>query len=401
MTAPITTVGRLECQGCAACAAVCPRNCIAMRYDHEGFLYPEVDENECIACGKCAGACPVLAPIMPNPKGEYHAVQLSDAVALERSASGGVFYGLAQQTIEDGGVAVGCILNDEIVPVHSIAENTEELVAMQGSKYVQSYVPRETYEQIRAFLYTGREVLFCGTPCQVAALRNYLGGCTDGLTTIDLICHGVAGPGLWQSYIGEVERKSNGKVVGAEFRSKKVAPHPNNRSMIFIVQRADEKDGRSERLGNRALDDPYGASFYHNRILRECCYRCPYARQERMADITIGDYGENDITPPTNGGLSFVAINTMRGFELLERANCRFWIADIPSGYSQVNLQQPTLRPSSRDKLSEMQFDAENPRASTDYRLHITTSDRLKALLPTGLKNNAKVLIHNFKARKR
>ena len=42
-----------ECCGCHACAAVCMRNCISMKTDEEGFLYPDIDYKNCINCGKC------------------------------------------------------------------------------------------------------------------------------------------------------------------------------------------------------------------------------------------------------------------------------------------------------------------------------------------------------------
>ena len=39
-----------NCTGCSACANICPRGCIRMTADEEGFLYPKVNEEMCIAC---------------------------------------------------------------------------------------------------------------------------------------------------------------------------------------------------------------------------------------------------------------------------------------------------------------------------------------------------------------
>lgn len=69
-----------------------------------------------------------------------------------------------------------------------------------------------------------------------------------------------------------------------KFRSKEVKQYPFNQSHTIVFG-----DTREEKL---AINDPYGASFYQNRILRESCYRCKYTLKERVSDITVADFGE-------------------------------------------------------------------------------------------------------------
>ena len=53
----INIIDKVNCCGCSACASACPKRCITMKSDNEGFLYKDT----CIDCGTCAGTCPTGA----------------------------------------------------------------------------------------------------------------------------------------------------------------------------------------------------------------------------------------------------------------------------------------------------------------------------------------------------
>ena len=65
-----------KCCGCEACSQICPKSCISMIPDEEGFLYPFVDVKECINCGLCKKTCPVNNPTtLSSPKIEVFAAK--------------------------------------------------------------------------------------------------------------------------------------------------------------------------------------------------------------------------------------------------------------------------------------------------------------------------------------
>ena len=97
-----------DCCGCGACAQKCPKQCITMQADPEGFLYPEVDTAACIHCGLCEQACPILkGETYPQPEKAYAAFATDDQLR-KQSSSGGVFSLLAGDRF--GVALVTCVL---------------------------------------------------------------------------------------------------------------------------------------------------------------------------------------------------------------------------------------------------------------------------------------------------
>lgn len=136
--------GNQACCGCAACKTVCPKQCITMAEDAEGFLYPEVDASLCIDCQACVRVCPFHNPAKEDkPQNVYAALNKNEKIRRE-SSSGGVFTILAEKVIEDGGVVFGARFTDdwqvEIVPT----ETMEGLAAFRGSKYLQAQIDRKS-----------------------------------------------------------------------------------------------------------------------------------------------------------------------------------------------------------------------------------------------------------------
>lgn len=134
--------GTQPCTGCGACHGHCPKKCIEMKEDYEGFRQPTIDMDKCINCNMCSKICPINNefPNTNETRPEMQATWSKDSDVVESSATGGLFYELAKQVVEEGGVAVGAIYDDELQVTHTFAETVEELTKLQGSKYVQSKV---------------------------------------------------------------------------------------------------------------------------------------------------------------------------------------------------------------------------------------------------------------------
>ena len=192
-----------DCCGCEACVQRCPQQCIAVREDSEGFLYPVVDEGRCTDCGLCERVCPGLQPGEPREPLKVYAAKNPDEKVRIQSSSGGIFSLLAEQVIRAGGVVFGARFDGRWEVVHDYTEAMEGLEAFRGSKYVQSRTG-ETYRLAETFLRAGRKVLFCGTPCQIAGLKLFLRKEYENLLTVDFICHGVPSPGIWRKYLQEI-----------------------------------------------------------------------------------------------------------------------------------------------------------------------------------------------------
>lgn len=225
-----------DCCGCAACVQRCPKHCISMKEDSEGFLYPAVDESMCIDCGLCEKVCPIINHPEKLPVKEVLAVKNRNEVERMASSSGGVFIALAKTTIEKGGVVFGAVFDENWEVMHTYAETLDEVKPMMGSKYLQSRIGN-SFRNAEKFLKEGREVLFTGTPCQVTGLHNYLRKDYPNLLSVDFLCHGVPSPGVWRKYLDEEfhfsARRAAGKntvlssslksvpvITGIEFRDK-------------------------------------------------------------------------------------------------------------------------------------------------------------------------------------
>lgn len=208
---------KMSCCGCSACLQKCPKKCIEMHEDAEGFLYPEINDDFCIDCGICYNVCPVRNQ-KPNCKPlAFYASQSKDETLRLQSSSGGIFSLLAEYIIRKGGIVFGARFNEKMELVHEYTETINGLAPFRGSKYVQSKIG-DSFKQVEYFLKQGRMVLFSGVPCQIAALKLYLQKEYDNLLTVDVICHGVPSPGVFREYIKYLGKGN--KIININFRDK-------------------------------------------------------------------------------------------------------------------------------------------------------------------------------------
>ena len=309
------------CCGCAACAAKCPKACIGMRTDEFGFLRPEVDAGVCVGCGGCDTVCPVL---VRRPKDCEEAVlwaKSKDESEILASSSGGIFALLAHDALASGGVVCGAAWEPDYKGVQHVLVDTEDgLDAVMRSKYVQSKIGRDVYEGMRVALRGGRHVLFAGTACQVAGVRAYLGKLADadGFLAVDVICHGVPSPLLWEKWATWRENRAGAPLRGVNMRSKTTGWLSYSASYAYVHDA--EKDGCAVCDGSVFRDDWYFKAFLKNASLRSSCFDCP-AKRSCGSDITLGDFwGVQSAHPGVDyeGGVSAVLCNTARGVAAID-----------------------------------------------------------------------------------
>ena len=299
------------CSGCGACIESCPQGCISFKSDCEGFLYPEINEIKCVKCGICDTVCPFL-----NCIENLHydpvviAAKANDDQIRFTSSSGGLFSVLALNVLHQDGYVCGAVMSDDLRSVHHIIiKDEEELYRMRGSKYVPCEMG-SIYSKVKKLLDLGKIVLFSGVSCQIAGLNSYLKKSYENLYTIEILCHGVPSPILWQKYLDYWEKKHNANVVDIGFRSKRFSW----RQLGNVYS-----DKQSKRCYEFAFVNPYFRMFNSEMALRKSCYRCRVKQGRSGADISLGDFWHlEDFRPDfyDNKGISLVLINTEKGNNL-------------------------------------------------------------------------------------
>lgn len=307
-----------NCCGCSACASVCPRHCITMGEDSEGFLYPQVDEEACVNCGLCEKVCNELQPYDTREPLQVLAAINKDDEIRQKSSSGGIFHLLAEKTIGEGGVVFGARFDENWQVLIDYAEDMKDVEAFMGSKYVQARMGK-AYANAKRFLCEGRKVLFSGTPCQVAGLHKFLRKPYDNLLTVDVVCYGVPSPKVWGIYLDEVIRE--GQHIGSvRFRNQ----GKMWRKLGFYPRR--EKDSQMVSLLSPLSKNHFMKAFLGNIILRPSCYECKVKDCSSQSDITIADFWGIEtlfLQMDDNKGTGMVFVNTEKGKSALDFAQMR------------------------------------------------------------------------------
>ena len=308
----INDIGKKDCSGCSLCVQLCVKECISMRSDEEGFLFPVIDMDKCIDCGLCYRKCPVNRQSVTNNKNfpKYYASAISDTKELLECSSGGAFIGLAKYVLSHGGYVCGCVFDEHMRAVHKCTNSLEEVRRMRGSKYVQSSIEK-AFPQVKDLIDDGKIVLFTGTACQIAAVKGFVKS-TEKLFLVDILCHGVPSPLFFEKYVEFLGKKHKGRVVNLEFRNKKKLGWGSEHRTYYEVER------NGVVRGYRPVLPAYFCSFFWGTNLRESCYNCKFAGPDRISDITIGDFWGYWSYYHRNfpEGISIASVNTPKG-ELL------------------------------------------------------------------------------------
>jgi len=318
------------CTGCEACRNACPHDCIAMVPNAEGFLHPHVDTDRCTECGLCRRACPVLneRDYEHQPLPKAYACWHNDDSVRRASSSGGAFSALAETTFENGGLVFGAAYDDRLHVRHVRVDDPTRLDTLRRSKYVQSEIGL-VFREIREALGSGTPVLFVGTPCQVAGLHGFLGTDCEGLTTCDLVCHGVPSPKVFARYIEWLDKTHAVRLTDLNFRDKR-------KGWEDYSSVACDSSGHDTALVGE--ENSYFNGYNMHMFLRESCYSCRFKGFPRPGDLTLGDYwGIGKQTPfphdrEKREGISLILVNSQKGEAfLLERCRqrCTFIERDL------------------------------------------------------------------------
>ena len=316
----IEIVNKANCCGCSACASKCPKQCIVMEEDEEGFLYPKVSRGLCIDCKLCESVCPVLNEGTPHKPEKIYAVRNINKNEVRQSSSGGVFTLLATKVLDLGGIVFGAKFNNSWEVEHCWIDKKKDIQSLMGSKYVQSCIGN-TYQEAKAFLSQGKYVLFSGTPCQIAGLRRYLKKGYSNLLTVDVVCHGVPSPLVWRNYLKEKQEAlgivsqtdSSSYIRDISFRNKSIGWRK-----FGLLIRGTRFSGEDVECFETQSDNPYLNGFLGNYYLRPSCHKCSVRLGKSNSDITLADFWKIErfaLMDDADEGTSLVLIQTQKAMD--------------------------------------------------------------------------------------
>ena len=346
-----------DCCGCGACYDACAKQAIRWEIDNEGFSYPIVDKDKCVDCGLCNKACPVENSDSVNQHNDAFSPRVFAAYHKDEeirftSTSGGAFWGLAESWINNGGYVAGAIFTRDFKVRHIVTNNYDELLKIKGSKYCQSDA-RGMFRRIKELLVQGQKVMATGLPCQMAGLRQYLRKDYDNLIIVDIICHSVPSPLLFEKYVEYLEKKYDGKMI---------MYHPKNKELGGWHHFSFKAYFDNGKIYHQNNDLYTSIAFSSNYIMsRMSCYECHFKHFPQPSDLTIGDlWGIENIDPSYDSpkGVSKIVVNNQRGLDYLNSIECfvtkeydiQTSVYDNKRGWSQIK-QLPRCNMNERKKF--------------------------------------------------
>ncbi len=370
----------------------CSHHCISFYVGDDGFMLPSVDKIACIHCKRCVAVCPYSTGVEKKKTIQSYSVKAMDVDAQKESSSGGCFYGLARRTLEDGGVVFGAAMNEDFSCEHRAAKNVQELLPLLGSKYVQSRSDK-VFPDILKLLKDNTLVLFVGTPCQIAGLKNYIGREYDQLVTVDIACHGVPSFSELKKCIAWLERKHGGKITYLKFRDKNHSGW--NHSLTYDIC----KDGKIKKHTIAPYKIPYYYFFLHSKNIRMSCYTCPYVGVERIGDITLADFWAAERIYPESkigSGISVALCNTEKGIAFLKRSKEYLVAVHVDNELATQDNQPFNIHPEKYKKRDELLREVLK-NGYVNIGLYYTRKERIIAALKAAVPEKTKrILLRAF-----
>lgn len=400
---------KYRCCGCNACEMICGKKAITMIEDEYGFRFPQIDTEKCVGCGSCQKVCCINNEVELCKPGTVYAASYKNKDISAKSASGGIFAALAKQVLTEGGIVFGSAYTKQFdVEVISI-EKIEDLPRLQGSKYVQSSM-NSSFLKIKSELQTGRTVLFCGVPCQVEALKRFLGRSYENLLLVDIVCHGVPSNRMLKDYLAFLADKKQMEIQSIQFRTKTKGQNVYGEIAYRQVSHTGEIAYRQEPL--ISYKSSYYKLFLNCQTFRDSCYHCKFAGTKRPGDISLCDYWEiedehpdfvKEVEKEGLAGISAIMLNTNAGIAFFERLKQEFLLRE--STVEQVAKHNPQLQAPSVETAERKQvLDCYRQRGYQGvddfyfkkYRMKILTSD-IGQVLPNSWKKKILQVIRGKK----
>ena len=333
-----------RCTGCGACVSVCPKGAVSLKEGRLGALCSAIDAEKCIDCGLCVKVCPVTSPVsLAKPRRSYASYAYSSQERTT-SSSGGAAAVLTKYVIKKGGVVYGCAQKAGVKIGHIRVDNPSDAALLKGSKYVYDSIAK-VIPQVKEDVKAGRNVLFIGLPCQVAAVINVVGE-SENLATMDMCCHGAPSQRVLNEHITYLGWPNSDKV---SFRKKL-------HSGIEYAFTLYDRQGKCT-YDHLAQDDYYMTGFLNGLFVRESCFNCRFARPERCADMTLADHwaigASEDPEMVLSKGISTVLVNTEKGARLFSQAQSQLVFEERPMSEALRNGQfiEPTPKPEEYDQF--------------------------------------------------
>lgn len=335
-----------RCCGCGACYSICPKQAISIHLDDEGFEYPEINQDLCVNCHLCQNVCPVLQYEKNTEKRNLNCDVQCGFVARNRnyaqrlvSSSGSIFPPIAEWILDNDGIVVGAAFDENFSVVHKVITDKSDLPSLQGSKYLQMRIDRETFILIRRELQNGRKVLYSGMACQVEGLKSFLGKEYDNLYTIDLICMGIPSYRVWHEYLNAFFPNENIKSIN--FKDKRIGWD----SFTFRIET------NKRQYLEKGMHNLYLQSMFRSWNMRLSCFQCPFKKAVRISDFTLADaWGVSKQCPQINDnkGLSSIVIHSSKALNLWNEIESKFdrinvSIDDIAKGNSNLISNKPQM----------------------------------------------------------
>ena len=331
----MTTVCQLnECTGCMACVDICSKGAITIK-DGLSAYNAEIDETKCIGCNLCHNICQNNRGIeLAKPIKWYQGWAENEEVRAGGS-SGGAASALMLAFVKNGGYVCSCTFKDGQF-CFDVTNNRDDISKFKGSKYVKSN-PQGAYKKVKELLKQGEKVLFIGLPCQVAAIKLFVGDkLQDNLYTADLICHGTPSPQLLQKFLGQYGYKLE-----------------DLKAIKFRVKGKFQVCEGYKGIITTGVTDSYLISFLKGLCYTENCYDCNYAQFNRVSDITLGDsWGSNLSVEEQKRGVSLLLCQTQKGIDLIEHCGMNLLDVDIKNAVANnKQLSAPMPKPPTRKQF--------------------------------------------------
>lgn len=351
----ITEQNKAQCCGCNACGDACAKHAITFKTDIEGFWYPEVNKDLCTDCGLCEKVCPVIN-IAELKKNDYkkpicYAAEHKNLEVVFDSTSGGLFSALADIMYKSKGYVGGAVYNDDFSVKQYISADKADLEKLRSSKYLQSNL-EGFFSQVKELLKAGEQVLVCGCPCQMTALRSFLRKDYENLIIVDFICRGINSPKIWRKYLDSYEERYGSRVVYVKSKSKELGWRNLTQKTILADGQVhfETKDQNLYTIGYLQT----GA------FCRPSCYECKFKGYPRIADISIADFWgvehiKQDKIKDKNLGLSLVMVNSKKGETYFEKVKSRLNFIEVPFDTIEAGNRSLNL-PVEKPKVDRKQF---------------------------------------------